>query len=287
MKKFLFIPGLPRCATTSFVQVLGQHPNIFLPKMKEPHFFLRDREQFYLFDKKGNKIPFGRCGFINSEKEFNKNYNQFRDNGIFIDGSTLYSVHPESINQIAAKKDIDPYFIILKRDPFKRAVSHYLYSISRGEEFRSFEEALADERNKKYSKWLLGGYIRGSSLKECEEKIKFHWGTEKLIVADIDNEKVFSKNFMSAVIKLLDLKSFDFNYNIQSNNLVYTENKTIQYLRICFKKARQRNPLMIDNKVTRFLFERFMKLIPDGSDVYRKYEQYKDLYSNYFGLRYE
>jgi len=43
MKKFLFIPGLPRCATTSFVQVLGQHPDIFLPKMKEPHFFLRDR----------------------------------------------------------------------------------------------------------------------------------------------------------------------------------------------------------------------------------------------------
>lgn len=282
MKKFLFIPGLPRCATTSFVQVLGQHPDIFLPKIKESHFFLPLKEQFYMFDNKGNKIPFGKCGFINSETAFNRNYNEFKEKKTFIDGSTLYAVHPTSIDYIASQKEIDPYFIILKRDPFKRAISHYLYSISRGEEYRSFERALADEKNKKYPTWLLGGYLKGSSSRECEEKIKFYWGTEKLIVADIDNENIFNDSYMSSIINFLNLQNFNFNYNVQSNSLVYTENKVIEYLRISLKRLRQQNPLIIDNKITRFLFEIFMKSIPNTKNIYEEYGQYEELYYSHY-----
>lgn len=282
MKRFLFVPGLPRCATTSFVQLLDQHEGIFLPKIKEPHFFLPAKENYFMFDRKGRHIPFKKSGFVNSYDEFLANYDGFTENKIFIDGSTLYAVHTNSIDEIARQQDIDPYFIILKRDPFKRAVSHYLYSVSRGEEYRKFDQALHDEQNGKFKYWLLGGYIAGSDSKQCEEKIKKYWGAGRLIVADIDKDDIFSSLFMEKVLSFLGLPSFNFDFNTQANALTYTENPVMKEIRIVMKKVRQLNPSLVDNKITRPLFEKFMKSIPVNKDVYAEYESYRSLYEDMF-----
>src|SRR5437667_5641216 len=37
-----FIVGAPRCGTTALYTYLRQHPDIFLPETKEPHYFNRD-----------------------------------------------------------------------------------------------------------------------------------------------------------------------------------------------------------------------------------------------------
>lgn len=37
-----FIAGYPKCGTTALYQYLSAHPGIFLPKLKEPHFFSED-----------------------------------------------------------------------------------------------------------------------------------------------------------------------------------------------------------------------------------------------------
>jgi len=37
-----FIVGAPKCGTTALYQYLRPHPNIFMPKLKEPHFFAKD-----------------------------------------------------------------------------------------------------------------------------------------------------------------------------------------------------------------------------------------------------
>ena len=272
MRKFLFIPGLPRCATTSFVQVLSQHPNIFLPKIKEPHFFLPNKERLFMFDRYGNHIPFEKCGFINTAKSFNENYNNFIDDKVFLDASTLYAVHPASIDEIHNQKNIDPYFIILKRHPFKRALSHYLYSVSRAEEYREFETCLQDELNGKFPDWLLGGYIAGSEPYPCIERIIKHWGKERLIIGDLDADEIFNSAFTDKVLHLLQLQHFSFNYNIQSNSLVVPSNKLFSEIRILLKKIRQINPLLIDNKITRTVFNNFMQLAPTDKTKISKYE---------------
>jgi hypothetical protein len=41
-KPDFFIVGAPKCATTSMYEYLKQHPEIFMPKKKEPHFFGTD-----------------------------------------------------------------------------------------------------------------------------------------------------------------------------------------------------------------------------------------------------
>src|SRR5881296_627147 len=37
-----FIVGAPRCGTTALYSYLRQHPDVFLPDNKEPHFFNTD-----------------------------------------------------------------------------------------------------------------------------------------------------------------------------------------------------------------------------------------------------
>lgn len=44
-KPNLFIIGHPRCGTTSLYLMLKQHPEIFMPKEKEPHYFCGDVKQ--------------------------------------------------------------------------------------------------------------------------------------------------------------------------------------------------------------------------------------------------
>jgi len=41
-KPNFFIVGAPKCGTTALYAYLRQHPNIFMPAVKEPHFFAKD-----------------------------------------------------------------------------------------------------------------------------------------------------------------------------------------------------------------------------------------------------
>ena len=43
----LFIIGAPKCGTTSMAHYLGKHPNIFMCKEKEPHYFNEDLNHRY------------------------------------------------------------------------------------------------------------------------------------------------------------------------------------------------------------------------------------------------
>jgi hypothetical protein len=42
VKPNFFIVGAPKCGTTALYEYLRPHPNVFLPSVKEPHFFAKD-----------------------------------------------------------------------------------------------------------------------------------------------------------------------------------------------------------------------------------------------------
>jgi hypothetical protein len=41
-----FIVGAPKCGTTALYRYLRPHPGVFMPKIKEPHFFARDLDSY-------------------------------------------------------------------------------------------------------------------------------------------------------------------------------------------------------------------------------------------------
>lgn len=46
----LFILGAPKCGTTSMAEWLAEHPQVFMSKLKEPHYFNKDHKQNSVVD---------------------------------------------------------------------------------------------------------------------------------------------------------------------------------------------------------------------------------------------
>lgn len=123
----LFIPGAGKSATSSLHEYLGQHPQIFMSKAKEPHFFssgfnfqgdVTEKLQAYaqLFED-GKECPYRG------------------------ESSTGYMVFPGVAERI--KQTVpDPHFIFILRNPIDRAYSHYWWLRGRGYESRILKEAI-------------------------------------------------------------------------------------------------------------------------------------------------
>ncbi len=126
----LFVPGAGKSGTSSFHDYLGQHPEIFMSKAKEPHFFSNSAN--FQVDHAVKLEAYAQL-FAGAEQH------TFRG-----ESSTGYMVFPHVIDRI--KKSIDnPRFIFVLRNPIDRAYSHYWWLRGRGHETRPFREAvLAD-----------------------------------------------------------------------------------------------------------------------------------------------
>jgi hypothetical protein len=131
------IIGSPKCGTTSLFQYLAQHPSIIPPKTKESYYFngsnkrgLKQYLQNYpLKEKMEDKITFDATpGYIHSKRA------------------------PQYINHLFPNMK----FIVIMRNPVKRAFSHWSFMHARSKESnllrddRTFEEAVNQELDKKH-----------------------------------------------------------------------------------------------------------------------------------------
>lgn len=125
-----FVLGVAKGGTTSLHHYLRQHPGLFLPYVKELHFFDADEERF--------------------SSDLDSYLQYFSDAGDRLTGEATPSYFRNGA--VAAKRmrhlydDVPPRFLLLFRDPVERAYSHYLHNVSEGREPLSFEEALEAER---------------------------------------------------------------------------------------------------------------------------------------------
>lgn len=147
MKPNLFIVGQPKSGTTALHQFLGQHPEIFMSSIKEPHFFCSD---FHLESDRA----YGKQRFFDFRNE--SAYLQLfaKAEGVKIAGESstnyLYS-------QVAAEKihnfNPDAKIIIILREPAKFLYSLHSHYVKFTEENESdFLTALALETERKQEK---------------------------------------------------------------------------------------------------------------------------------------
>lgn len=107
MKLDFLVPGFGKCGTTSLCSYLASHPEVFIPKSKEPAFFAYNYEQgwpwyeTFFQDVGGARI----CG----------------------EGSTFYAtaVFEDRVCERVLKSFPDVRFIFIARDPLARLESSY------------------------------------------------------------------------------------------------------------------------------------------------------------------
>jgi len=117
--------GAQKAGTTTLHDILNQHPDIYLPKIKETKFFQNNKKY--------------RKGLDFYKNEFFSNWNGEKIIGE-IDPSYMYFDYvPERIYKHLGK---DLKLIFILRNPVDRAYSHYWMSYRRGYEKETFENAV-------------------------------------------------------------------------------------------------------------------------------------------------
>lgn len=125
--RFLII-GSPKCGTTALAQYLSSHPQVFLSRPKEPHFFDSARH---------------RAGL---ERYLTDHFAAWRDEAAAGE-ATPSSLHVPWVPGRVRMMLPDARLIALLRNPVERSYSSWWMLYVRGMESLPFEDAIAAERN--------------------------------------------------------------------------------------------------------------------------------------------
>ena len=118
----VLLAGAQRCGTTSLAAWLDSHHIAHIGANKEVHFFDRHHAR----------------GLQWYRSQFNKTPS--------LDSTPAYLHVPEAAERMAQVLPTSTRIVVVLRDPVERAMSHYSYQRRRRVEWRSFEQALDDER---------------------------------------------------------------------------------------------------------------------------------------------
>ena len=149
----LFVVGAMRAGTTSFMDLLSKHEQIYVPPIKEPMYFIENvpkklysPSRFFSVDRYFEKeFPKKKhIAQIIKESHYDKLFSLAENQKYLVDGSTFYLHAPES-PKLIHKYNPKAKIIIITRDPLERAFSHFRMNVGLGREKRSFELAIKDE----------------------------------------------------------------------------------------------------------------------------------------------
>jgi len=214
-KPDFFIVGAPKCGTTSLYYYLRQHPEIFLPDYKEPHYFGKDLK------KRSNE-------FIDNDDEYLSLFKDAKSNQKIGEGSTFYLYSKSAPREI---KDYNPgaKIIIMLRNPIDFLHSlHAQFLFSGNEDESDFKEALNLEEDRIQGKKLPKNidmldkiYYRKHAFRipgQIQSYLRI-FGDENVAVIILDD---LHKNPGQCYIKILKLLNVDTNftpdYSIQNPN---------------------------------------------------------------------
>jgi len=184
-----FILGAAKAGTTSLRHYLNQHPQIYFPVVKEPHFF--DNDESY---------SRGIDAYI---EQFYKNAESYPARG---EATTSYFHLPTKVAPRMAQVYCGnpPLFIVIFRDPVERAWSHYLHKISIHQETESFEESLRleEERlNQGCLKWV-GYFSDGLYAKQLKVWLE-HFDSKHFFYILNEELKNDAKNITQRLFRIL------------------------------------------------------------------------------------
>lgn len=176
---------------------LDQHPDVYMPRVKEPHWFSRVEPSSHL-----GEFP------VTSEAEYCSLFEDWRGERAVGEASPSYLWNAMAPDRI--KRSVpDAKIIILLREPMDRAVSHYLMDMNDGIQDRPFLEALQEDYASREKGWGVSHLYVELGL-YCDQVSRYleRFGPEKVLVLFF--EEVFAdpeatERSLKRVLTFLDL----------------------------------------------------------------------------------
>ena len=202
--------GAAKSGTTTLYDILSQHPDIFTPSFKEPHFF-----DIPINYKKG--IDWYKKEYFNSTKH-----------PLIGEFTPSYFFEKKSPERIFNNLGKEMKFIVILRHPVDRAYSHYLHSVRDAHEELSFLEALNNEDNRtkrflddgNYLAYLRTSYYQQSLYGEMIERYLQYFSINNFCFIHFEKEFVLKREeTIKKVLKFLNVTydSININIHLKSN----------------------------------------------------------------------
>lgn len=215
--------GAAKSGTTTLYDILKQHPEIFIPAFKEPHFF---------------DIP---ENYNNGIEWYEKNYFKNINRKIIADFTPSYFFEKQAPKRIFNDLGENMKFVILLRHPVDRAYSHYLHSVRDNHEDVSFEEAIRKEdnrldkfiENKDYLSYLRNSYYHQGLYGEMIERYLQYFSLDNFLFIHFENEFVIDrKKVIDKLLIFMGLEETetDLNLDLRSNPASKERSKFLKQL---------------------------------------------------------
>lgn len=202
-----FVIGVARGGTTSLYNYLQQHPEVFLPNVKECNYFSKVESQdkeVYLNPEPGKEY---HMKIIQSEAVYNQLFLEARAN------QKKGEVSPSYMWDTSTAKRIYDYnkeakIIVTLRNPIERAYSHYLMHYHTGyDKCETFEASLNSESN---SIWGGGNMYLEMGLYYSQLKAYFDLFNRNQIKVIVTEEWTRnSTQSMDEIFNFLEVSSFN------------------------------------------------------------------------------
>ena len=218
-KPNFLIVGAAKSGTTSLANYLNQHPNIYIPEIKEPRFLIK--KNILAISQEDPLKEYLLKNSVLDLEEYSEMYNV--NQKMKGDASVHYlSDYKEAIPRIKEYLGDVPIFILI-RCPIKRLVSHFNFLKNRFPEI-SLEEVIDSEEDKKKKYYNSFWFLKENSLYYSKiEAYKNNFSKVKVIIFEefIQN----TQEVYSDAVEWLGL-SDDYCVNFESgddrNNYIYT-----------------------------------------------------------------
>ncbi|MFC7357408.1 sulfotransferase family protein [Jejudonia soesokkakensis] len=211
----LFIVGAMKAGTTSFVEMLSQHPDIYVPPIKEPHYFIEklpkslyEPSRFFNLDSYFDKDFPKSLHITKVEKKahYKKLYSLAKNEKYCVDASTAY-LHAPGVSEAIYNYNPSAKIIILLRDPFKRAYSHYKMDLGLGRTSEKFETLIEKEVKQYEANSLPWNSYLGMSFYDRQVK-SFIEKFEHVLVIQLEDLLNNSKNELKTLSDFLEISTF-------------------------------------------------------------------------------
>lgn len=265
--------GAQKAGTTTLHNCLSQHPEIYLPGIKETKFFINPEHS--------------NDGIDYYSKEYYSEVNQEKVIGEIDPDYLFFDSVPERLKNTLG---VDIKLLIILRNPMDRAYSHYLMSVRNGYENKSFKDAVLLEKKRikeGYLEYKRFSYVSRGAYFEQVKNFLTHFQAENIRVY------LFEKDVIGRLDWLLkDACSFlnvnpNFNFTLEKKNpaqkirfkqgheLIYNDNLIKSAAKQIFLSPHLRK--IIRDRLTSLNFKKI-----DEAERKLDEELKRELYTKYF-----
>jgi len=222
-----FIVGVAKAGTTSLYHYLRQHPEVYMSPIKEPHYFAKDIDiNSFREDYKKNVINIKdylskpsleerHIAFVRNLDDYLQLFRDVKDEKAIGEISNGYLYSTVAAKEIYA---FNPHakIIIILRNPFERAYSHYIMNLRLGfTKETNFVKEVINDYNKSQKGWGISHlYIELGLYYEQVKRYLETFPKQNVKIILFDDLK---KNIEKTVREIFKFLSVNANVNIDFN----------------------------------------------------------------------